>query len=116
VHGLNLSGKILLIYKFKGMKKLILSIAIVSFVAFGAISIQNITAATSHVEVVRFDKDPKKVSEKKSSDTKEVKTDAKAIKSEPKSSSASSADKSSSTKSSCDGCGDCCSHSCPDKK
>lgn len=50
------------------MKKLVLVIAIAGFVAFGALSVQSIFAATTNVEYVNFDKDPKK--DKKASEAK----------------------------------------------
>ncbi len=55
------------------MKKLVLSLAILGFVAFGALSVQNLIASSSQIEMVNFDKDPKKDGDKKVADTKEVK-------------------------------------------
>lgn len=103
------------------MKKLVLSLAILGFVTFGALGIQNIIAATSNIEMVNYDKDPKKEDTKKAADTKEVKADTKATETGSKSCSSSCA---SSCSSSCSGKSattkDCCSKdkaSCtPDKK
>lgn len=103
------------------MKKLVLSLAILGFITFGALSIQNIIAASSNIEMVNFDKDPKKEDTKKAADTKEVKSETKATESGSKSCSSSC---SSSCASSCSGKSastkDCCSKdkaSCtPDKK
>lgn len=108
------------------MKKLVLSLAILGFVAFGALSIQNVIASPSQIEIVNFDKDPKKDNNKKVADTKEVKGDTKATESSAKNCSSSCSDKSASSKSCCDkstaskSCCDkertsCCS-SGPDKK
>jgi hypothetical protein len=79
------------------MKKLVLSLAILGFVTFGALSVQNLMASVSQVETVNFDKDPKKDDNKKTADTKEAKTETKS------SSSCASAcgDKSESAKSCC---------------
>lgn len=98
------------------MKKLILSIAIVGFIAFGAIGIQQLLASPSKVEVVNYDKDPKKDGDKKAADTKEVKAETKTTVSDGKSCSSSCCDKSSSSKSCCSGEKSECSKSCPDKK
>lgn len=97
------------------MKKLILSLAIVGFVAFGALSIQTLIASSSNIEVVNFDKDPKKTETKKSADSKDVKSDAKTTESADKSCSSSCSDKSESSKSCCGSeSAGCCGT--PDKK
>lgn len=57
------------------MKKFILSIALFSFVLFGALSVQNLLANSFQVEFVKFDKDPRKDGDKKAADKKDVKTD-----------------------------------------
>lgn len=101
------------------MKKLVLALGISCFVLFGALSVQNIYAATSQVEMSNFDKDPKKVDSKKSTDVKA--TDVKAttgdkscVSGEAKSGCCAS--KSSDCKpSDCTTKGDC-SKPCPDKK
>ena len=95
------------------MKKLVLSLAILAFVAFGAIAIQNLIASPSQVEVVNFDKDPKKEETKKAADTKEVSADSKTTKATDQDCSSSCSDKSASSKSCCGHASDCCS---PDKK
>jgi hypothetical protein len=98
------------------MKKLVLSIAFISFVAFGALSIQNVIAGSYSIEFVKFDKDPKKDGDKKAVESKDAsKTDAKT----------ETADKSKDCQSSCSGksASSCCDKSkegasgcCPDKK
>ena len=104
------------------MKKLVLSLAILGFVAFGALSVQNLIASSTQIEMVNLDKDPKKEDTKKAADTKEVKAEAKttdaSAKSCEKSCASSCSDKSASAKSCCSGekaaCGT--SSSSPDKK
>jgi cytoskeletal protein RodZ len=102
------------------MKKLVLSLAIIGFVAFGALGVQNLIAATSQVEIVNFDKDPKKADAKaadtKTVDTKEVKADAKTTESCAKSCSSTCSDKSASAKSCCGSEKSCCTSTTPDKK
>jgi hypothetical protein len=102
------------------MKKLILSLAFFGFVAFGVVSVQNLMAASSQVEIVNFDKDPKKDGEKKVADTKEVKaetkTETKTSGDCAKSCSSSCSDKSASSKSCCDKDKAACCSSSPDKK
>lgn len=98
------------------MKKLVLFLAIIGFVAFGALSIQNLMASSSQVEMVKFDKDPKKANDKKVTDSKDAKTEATSATSEEKASTNDCSDKSASAKS----CSDmekagCCASS-PDKK
>jgi hypothetical protein len=101
------------------MKKLVLSLAILGFVAFGALTIQNLVAATSQVEVVNYDKDPKKEDTKKAADTKaaadtkEVKAETKSTGSCEKSCASSCSDKSASAKVCSDTEKAAC---CPDKK
>ncbi len=99
------------------MKKLVLSLAIIGFVAFGALSVQNIIAATAQVEIVNFDKDPKKDDTKKAADAKDVKADTKTTEAGSKSCASSCAsscaDKSASSKACCDKDKASCT---PDKK
>ena len=100
------------------MKKLVLSLAILGFVAFGALSVQNLIASSSQIEMVNFDKDPKKDGDKKVADTKEVKADAKTTDADAKDCSSTCTDKSASSKSCCSGEKSACgtSTSSPDKK
>jgi len=98
------------------MKKLVLFLAIIGFVAFGALSIQNLMASTNQVEMVKFDKDPKKANDKKVSDSKDAKTEAKSTAKDVKANPSSCSDKPASSNS----CSDkekagCCTAS-PDKK
>jgi hypothetical protein len=58
------------------MKKLVLSLAIIGFITFGALSVQNLVASSVQVEMVNFDKDPKK-EEAKKADSKDAKAEAK---------------------------------------
>jgi|GEM_PF-3406033 len=58
------------------MKKLVLTLAIFGFVAFGVVNVQNIVAASLDVEMVNFDKDPKK-DEKKAVESKDSKAEMK---------------------------------------
>jgi len=97
------------------MKKLVLSLAILGFVTFGALGIQNLIAATSQTEIVTFDKDPKKEDTKKAADTKEVKSESKTTDAKEACPSTCS-DKSASSKSCCDKEKAGCATSCPDKK
>lgn len=98
------------------MKKLILGIAFFSFVAFGALSIQNVIAGSNSIEFVKFDKDPKKDDNKKATESQdapkaEVKSaDAKS----DKDCQSSCAGKSAS--SCCDKSKEGCATACPDKK
>jgi hypothetical protein len=100
------------------MKKLVLSLAILGFVAFGALSVQNLIASSSQIEMVNFDKDPKKDGDKKVADTKEVKADAKTTDANAKDCPSTCTDKSASSKSCCSGEKSACgtSTSSPDKK
>ena len=98
------------------MKKLVLSLAILGFVAFGALSVQNLIASSSQIEMVNFDKDPKKDGDKKVAETKEVKTEANAAEGDAKVSSSSCSDKSASSKSCCGTEKTGCCTSTPDKK
>lgn len=59
------------------MKKIVLAIGLFSFVAFGIVGIQSMTAATASIEYMKCDKDPKKEGEKKADTTKETKAEAK---------------------------------------
>ena len=101
------------------MKKLVLALGLTCFILFGALSVQNIYGVTTSVEMVKFDKDPKKTDDKKAADNKDAKatsTDSKSC--ESKCTSSSSCSKSSS---SCCKPGDAsskgdCSKPCPDKK
>jgi hypothetical protein len=104
-------------FKFKIMKKLVVILVMVGFMAFGALGIQNVVASPAQVEMVKFDKDPKKANDKKVTESKNSKTtDTKAATTVTNASSSSSSDKSASSK----GCSDkdrsgCCS-SGPGKK
>jgi hypothetical protein len=104
------------------MKKLVLSLAILGFVAFGVLSVQNLAASSHQTVMVKYDKDPKKDNNKKTADTKDVKADSKTAESDSKSGSSSCAsscsDKSSTSKSCCSGeKSSCCGSSAsPDKK
>jgi len=103
------------------MKKIFLAIAIVCFVAFGAIGIQNLMASSNSVEMVNFDKDPKKDGDKKSKDSKET-TEVKAesttttATTTTKDGCCSSSCSSKSSSSCCSKEKEDCSKSCPDKK
>jgi len=98
------------------MKKLVLSLAILGFVAFGVISIQNVVASSVQTEMVNFDKDPKKEDTKKAADTKEVKSETKKSGSCEKSCASSCSDKSATAKACCDKEKAGCCASSPDKK
>jgi len=104
------------------MKKLVLSLAIIGFVAFGALSVQNLIASSSQVEMAKFDKDPKKDGDKKTTETKVVKTteatatEAKTTETDTKASPSTCTDKSASSKSCCAHEKEGCAKSCPDKK
>jgi len=100
------------------MKKLVLSLAILGFVAFGALSVQNLIASSSQIEMVNFDKDPKKDGDKKVAETKEVKAEAKTTDANAKDCPSTCTDKSASSKSCCSGEKSACgtSTSSPDKK
>jgi Phr family secreted Rap phosphatase inhibitor len=99
------------------MKKLVLSLAILGFVAFGVISVQHLIASPSNIEMVNFDKDPKKDGDKKTAETKEVKaTEAKANEADAKAGSSDCSDKAASSKSCCDKDKAACCPSSPDKK
>jgi hypothetical protein len=98
------------------MKKLVLFLAIIGFIAFGALSIQNLMASSSQVEMVRFDKDPKKANDKKVAESKDTKTETKSGNKDEKACPSTCSDKSATSKS----CSekekaDCCASS-PDKK
>jgi hypothetical protein len=97
------------------MKKLVLSLAILGFVAFGALSVQNLIASSTQIEMVNFDKDPKKDGDKKAADSKEVKAETKTTDAKAACPSTCS-DKSASAKSCCDKEKAGCATSCPDKK
>jgi hypothetical protein len=104
------------------MKKLVLSLAILGFVAFGALSVQNLIASSSQIEVVNFDKDPKKDGDKKVAETKDVKaegtttTEAKTSCADAKACPSTCSDKSASAKSCCSAEKSACCSSSPDKK
>ena len=99
------------------MKKLVLILALIGFVAFGALSIQNIIASSTQVEMVKFDKDPKKANDKKAAESKDTKTaEVKSASTDANATTPACSDKSSTSKGCCekDKAG-CCSSS-PDKK
>ena len=97
------------------MKKLVLSLAIFGFVTFGAFGVQHLLASTTQVEMVNFDKDPKKEDNKKAAETKESKADAKSSGSCEKSCASTCGDKSASADCAGKDKAACCSSS-PDKK
>jgi hypothetical protein len=107
------------------MKKLVLSLAILGFITFSSLSIQNLLASPHQTVMVNYDKDPKKADTKKAADTKNA-ADTKEVKAETKTTEASSAscgtsctDKSASSKSCCSGeHSGCCggSNTTPEKK
>lgn len=100
------------------MKKLVLSLAILGFVAFGALSVQNLIAASTNIEVVNFDKDPKKDGEKKAVESKSAKATTKSGDSGcAKDCSSSCKDKSATASADCcDKSKESCASACPDKK
>jgi hypothetical protein len=99
------------------MKKLVLIISLTAFVAFGALSIQNVIASPTQVEMARFDKDPKKTNDKKAAETKDSKTsEVKSENSDAKAAPAACSDKSASSKGCCDKDKAGCCSSSPDKK
>ncbi|MBU2649940.1 MAG: hypothetical protein KKA81_03320 [Bacteroidetes bacterium] len=60
------------------MKKLILSIALVSFLLFGVVGIQTVVASQSNVVIENLDKDPKKDNDKeKKAECKDAKLESK---------------------------------------
>jgi hypothetical protein len=97
------------------MKKLVLSLAILGFVTFGALGVQNIMASASQIEMVNFDKDPKKDDNKKASESKDSKGETKSSESCAKSCSSTCSDKSASADCSNKDKAACCTSS-PDKK
>jgi hypothetical protein len=98
------------------MKKLVLSLAIIGFIAFGALQVQYIVASTSQVEMVKLDKDPKKEDTKKAVDSKEVKSDTKTTETAKSTCGSSCCDKSTSSGSCCGSEKSGSSSACPDKK
>ncbi|MBW6481361.1 MAG: hypothetical protein K0B37_18195 [Bacteroidales bacterium] len=99
------------------MKKFVLALAIFGFVAFGVISIQTVVASSMSVEMVNFDKDPKK-DEKKAVEAKDSKAEMKSGKDCCAKDKASSC-KDKSTTASADCCAttkSSCASACPDKK
>ncbi len=100
------------------MKRLVLSIAIAGFVAFGALNVQNVVASSTRISMVKFDKDPKKDKnkDKKADEKKDSKTDAKATTTEAKDAQTKSCDKPASGKSCCSPQKEGCAKSCPEKK
>lgn len=102
------------------MKKLFLALAFIGFVTFGALGVQDLMASSYAVEMVNFDKDPKKDGEKKSKDSKAT-TEMKAesttsAKDASCSSSCASSCASKSSASCCSKDATSCSKECPDKK
>jgi len=98
------------------MKKLVLSLAILGFITFGAMGVQNLIASSTQVEMVNFDKDPKKDGDKKVAESKEVKAEAKTTEADAKACPSTCSDKSASAKSCCGAEKAGCSTSTPDKK
>ena len=98
------------------MKKLVLFLAIIGFVVFGTLSVQNLIASSSQVEMVKLDKDPKKADDKKVTDSKDAKTEAKSNAADEKANSPACSDEPASSKScSYKEKAGCCTAS-PDKK
>lgn len=98
------------------MKKLFLALAIFGFITFGAIGVQNLMASSFSVEMVNFDKDPKKDGDKKSKDSKAT-TEMKAeTTSTVKDGCCSSPCSSKAAASCCSKDDDACKKECPDKK
>jgi hypothetical protein len=63
------------------MKKTVIILALIGFVTFSSLCIKNVVAYTTRVEMVNFDKDPKKgndkkVTESKNNTTREIKADS----------------------------------------
>jgi|WetSurMetagenome_2_1015567.scaffolds.fasta_scaffold1422429_1 hypothetical protein len=99
------------------MKKFVLIIALIGFVSFGALSIQNVVASSSQVEMARFDKDPKKTSDKKAAESKNTKTtEVKSENADAKSTTSTCSDKSATSKGCCDKDKAGCCSSGPEKK
>jgi hypothetical protein len=99
------------------MKKLVLIIALIGFVTFGALSIQNVIASSTQVEMARFDKDPKKANDKKAAESKDVKTtEVKSTNADANATPSTCSDKSAASKGCCDKDKAGCSSSGPDKK
>jgi hypothetical protein len=101
------------------MKKLVLTLAIIGFVSFSALSIQNLVASSHQTVIMTTDKDPKKADTKKADDTKEVKADAKKTETGTQSCGTTCTDKQSTSKSCCSGeHSSCCGSKSetPDKK
>jgi hypothetical protein len=97
------------------MKKLFLALAIFGFVAFGVVGIQDIQASTYSIEMVKFDKDPKKDGDKKAKDSK-ASAEMKAQNASSKSGCCSSSSSCASKADCCSKSGEDCSKECPDKK
>jgi hypothetical protein len=101
----------------KIMKKVVVMLAIFSFIGFGALGIQNVTAFPSRVEMVKFDKDPKKAGDKKAAVPKDTKaSENKAVSADSKVSASSGSEKSANSKDCTDKDKAGCCSSCPDKK
>ncbi len=100
------------------MKKLVLALAIAGFVTFGVFSVQNVVAASMNVEMVNFDKDPKKDGDKKAAEVKDAKASAKSADAGCAKDCSSSCGSKSTTASAscCDKSKENCDKSCPDKK
>jgi hypothetical protein len=97
------------------MKKMALILSLTAFVAFGALSIQNVIASGTNVEMVRFDKDPKKASDKKAAKDNKT-TEVKSENNDTKAAPATCSDKSGTSKGCCDKDKAGCCSSSPDKK
>jgi hypothetical protein len=99
------------------MKKLVLILALIGFVAFGALSIQNVIASSTRVEMARFDKDPKKASDKKAAQSKDTKTtEVKSSSTDANATPSTCSDKSATSKGCCDKDKAGCCSSGPEKK
>ena len=98
------------------MKKLVLAIALFSFIAFGALSIQHVFAGSYSIELVKFDKDPKKDGDKKAAESKDAPKAEMKSDNAPASKDGSSGCCSKSASSCCDKSKEGCATTCPDKK
>ncbi len=101
------------------MKKVVLALGFFTFILFGAVTVDNVSAATTGVEIVELDKDPAKDGDKKKAEVKEEKACASASKASDKGCCAKASkcgDKASTAMASKGDCAKDCSKECPDKK
>lgn len=97
------------------MKKLFLALAFFGFIAFGVVGVQQMMASSYSIEMVKFDKDPKKDGDKKSKDAKAT-TEVKSETAASKDGSCASSCASKPTSDCCAKSSSNCSKECPDKK